>query len=54
MSCKTRSSRGHDVEAVTYVKCPTAHAIPKGGSGTHHMELRNFAPEAVSVQFKSD
>ena len=54
MTCKTRSSRGHDIDAVTYVECPSPHTIPKGGSGTHNMELRNFAPEAVTVRFKSD
>lgn len=53
MSCRVRSNKGHDVDALTYVECPVPHTIPTGGSGTHHMELRSFAPEAVNVEFTS-
>lgn len=54
MSCKTRSSKGHDVDVVTYVECPSPHAIPSRASGMHQIEIRSFAPEAVSVEFTSD
>ncbi len=49
MSCKARSPRSEDIDVSTYVDCPAPHMIPVGRSGTHHVDMRNFAPEALVV-----
>jgi hypothetical protein len=53
MSCAARSSRREDVDVSTYVACPVPHEIGSGQSGTHHVDMRNFAPEALVVSLVS-